>query len=54
MSGITETAQYREVWPMSGTARSKSSWISLSLGNKQSNSNEVKGKLLGKNKASPL
>lgn len=32
MSGITQTVQYREVWPMFGTRRSKSSWIILSLG----------------------
>lgn len=32
MSGITQTVQYREVWPMFGTRRSKSSWIILFLG----------------------
>lgn len=35
MSRMTQTVQYREVWPTFGTVRSKSSWIILSLGNKQ-------------------
>lgn len=35
MSGITQTVQYREVWPMFGTVRSVSSWIILSFKNKQ-------------------
>ncbi|XP_077723672.1 protein FAM76B isoform X2 [Canis aureus] len=46
MSRITQTVQYREVWPMFGTRRSQSSWIILSLGNKQLEIKWVKGKVL--------
>ena len=35
MSKGTEAVQYWEVWPVFGPVRSTSSWIILSLGNKQ-------------------